>query len=160
MALKSWLASLKTGVSEVSEVQATVYAALSRYPTEKAQVSEVSLDTMPPGSDTPDTPQKKHRYQLKPAPVLGCTPDTPDTRKKINTEAHAANDLPTTEPDEPKRLFRQRGPWLDDIEQTAANAYHAHHFTCRQCVAAGRGYGERCAAGAGLWSNYQTGTDE
>lgn len=38
---------------------------------------------------------------------------------------------------------------------TAANdaAYHAHHFNCPTCIAAGRGsrYGQRCSAGMTLW---------
>jgi len=36
-------------------------------------------------------------------------------------------------------------------------AYHAHHFTCHVCIAAGRGagYGLRCGAGAALWVAYQ-----
>jgi len=36
-----------------------------------------------------------------------------------------------------------------------ADAYHAHHFACPACVAAGGGHGLRCAAGAGLWAAYQ-----
>lgn len=55
-----------------------------------------------------------------------------------------------------KRLFRQRGPWLTDLQQTAAQAYHRHHFACPQCKAAGRGdqYCTRCAVGLALWSDY------
>ena len=37
-----------------------------------------------------------------------------------------------------------------------AAAYHAHHFHCATCIAAGRGYGLRCGAGAALWSSYST----
>lgn len=35
-------------------------------------------------------------------------------------------------------------------------AYHAHHFNCPTCIAAGRGsrYGLRCGAGAALWRAY------
>lgn len=38
----------------------------------------------------------------------------------------------------------------------AAN-YHGHHFTCKTCIAAGRGaaYGSRCKQGATLWADYQ-----
>lgn len=40
-----------------------------------------------------------------------------------------------------------------------AQAYHAHHFVCKQCQCAGRGaqYGSRCAVGMALWTGY---TDE
>ena len=38
-----------------------------------------------------------------------------------------------------------------------ATAYHAHHFKCPTCIAAGRGaqYGLRCGTGAALWTSYQ-----
>lgn len=38
-----------------------------------------------------------------------------------------------------------------------AQTYHAHHFNCPQCIAAGRGamYGERCDVGSLLWACYQ-----
>ena len=44
----------------------------------------------------------------------------------------------------------------DDWKELAA-AYHAHHFRCAVCAAAGRGarYGLRCGTGAALWSAYQ-----
>jgi hypothetical protein len=37
-----------------------------------------------------------------------------------------------------------------------AAAYHAHHFSCLVCIAAGRGsqYGQRCGAGMALWRLY------
>ncbi|WP_161499865.1 hypothetical protein [Rhodoferax sp. TS-BS-61-7] len=36
-----------------------------------------------------------------------------------------------------------------------AQSYHAHHFNCPVCIAAGTGYGQRCQAGALLWTAYQ-----
>ena len=43
---------------------------------------------------------------------------------------------------------------LDWREQAAA--YHAHHFKCPTCIAAGRSsrYGQRCGAGITLWQAY------
>ncbi len=37
-----------------------------------------------------------------------------------------------------------------------ARTYHAHHFACPACIAAGQGssYGQRCATGAALWQAY------
>ena len=37
-----------------------------------------------------------------------------------------------------------------------AAAYHAHHFNCPTCIAAGLGsqYGQRCGAGMALWRAY------
>lgn len=48
-------------------------------------------------------------------------------------------------------------PHLSDTQHALAALYHAHHWHCQQCIAAGRGagYGLRCAAGAALWENYQ-----
>ncbi len=42
-----------------------------------------------------------------------------------------------------------------DWKELAA-AYHAHHFNCPTCIAAGRGsrYGQRCEAGMALWRAY------
>ncbi len=35
-----------------------------------------------------------------------------------------------------------------------ARAYHRHHWNCRTCIAAGKGYGLRCGVGAALWRAY------
>lgn len=37
-----------------------------------------------------------------------------------------------------------------------ARTYHAHHFNCQICIAAGRGsrFGLRCGVGAALWYAY------
>ena len=42
-----------------------------------------------------------------------------------------------------------------DWKELAA-AYHAHHFNCPTCIAAGRSsrYGQRCGAGMALWRAY------
>ena len=169
MALDALWAVLIPEVSEVSKVQAPIHAVLRDTPAVLSEVSRVSsndsggtITAMPGGADTPDTPPENVRYQAQPAWALGCTLDTSDTPEKINAEAHAANDillgeLLTAAPtEEPKRLFRQRGPWLTDTEQSAAQAYHAHHFNCHTCIAAGRGtqYGRRCAVGLALWNDY------
>ena len=120
-----------------------------------------SVATIDSGTDTPDTAPEIVRYQAKPAWPLGRTLDTPATPEKINTEGHTANevrlvDLLTTTPAEPKRFFRRRGPWLTGAEQSAAQAYHAHHFNCHPCITAGQStmYGGRCAVGLALWNSY------
>lgn len=33
--------------------------------------------------------------------------------------------------------------------------YLRHHFACSSCCAAGQGRGQRCAAGAALWTTYE-----
>ena len=106
-----------------------------------------------PGADTPDTSEKNKGYQRK-APIhAGCTPDTPDTPRLIDARANtqigqlgeAANNPAPEPPTNPK-------DWRE-----LAQAYHAHHFKCSTCIAAGRGtvYGPRCGAGAALWNAYQ-----
>ena len=35
-----------------------------------------------------------------------------------------------------------------------AALYHAHHFNCPTCIAAGRGYGLCCGTGTALWAAY------
>lgn len=44
-----------------------------------------------------------------------------------------------------------------DWRELAAE-YHAHHFACQTCIAAGRGsqHGLRCGTGAALWTSYQS----
>ena len=59
----------------------------------------------------------------------------------------AANDAASHAPDPPENPL--------DWKELAA-AYHAHHFNCPTCIAAGRGsrYGQRCGAGMALWRAY------
>ena len=73
--------------------------------------------------------------------------DTPEILQIGLIEALAANDLnPDPEPPPDPNAWRE-----------LAQAYHAHHFGCSTCIAAGRGamYGLRCGTGAALWINYQ-----
>lgn len=154
MALKSWLASIKADVSDVSGVQTPIHAGLGRYVTETANVSGVSGSGDVVASDTADTAEQNQTYQAKPAYSLGCTGDTGDTCKFTDTEANTANELLSgellTRELEPKRIFRRRGPWLTEREQLSAAAYNRHHFNCHHCIAAGRDerYGRRCNMGA------------
>ncbi len=59
----------------------------------------------------------------------------------------AANDAASHSPDPPDNPL--------DWKELAA-AYHAHHFNCVTCIAAGRDsrYGQRCGAGLALWRAY------
>ncbi len=172
MALDALWAVLIPEVSGVSKVQAPIHAGLRDTPAALPEVSGVSgvssddsggmVGAITGGADTPDTPPVNVRYQPQPSWALGCTPDTLETPERINADPFAGAELvsgallvPT--PTEPKRQFRQRGPWLTDTEQSAAQAYHGHHFNCITCIAAGRGrqYGGRCAVGLALWTTYQ-----
>lgn len=165
MALDALWALLTPEVSQVSGVQAPIYAGLRDTPAVLPEVSRVSgndsgdtVETLPGGIDTPETPLKSVRYQRKAFIHAGCTLDTPATPEKTNTEADGANELlmggNLTAPPEPRRIFRQIGPWLNPAVQQAARAYHAHHFKCHPCQAGGQGRGRRCAVGLALWIDY------
>jgi hypothetical protein len=156
MALKSWLVSLKADVSNVSGVQTPINAGVGRYVTESTGVSGVSgLDGMV-ASDTADTAGNMQASQAQSPWALACTGDTADTCVKINADLQSTDEAPAPTQAEPKRLFRQSGPWLKGAEQSAAKAYHAHHFNCHTCIAAGRGirYDRRCAVGLAMWLTY------
>lgn len=43
-------------------------------------------------------------------------------------------------------------------QSALAARYYSHHFGCRQCIAAGRGYGNRCPIGLPLWHVFQSGS--
>ena len=159
MALKSWLASLKADVSNVSGVQAPIHAGLGRYVTETADVSGVSETGGVVAGDTADTAGGKQTYQAQPAWAMACTGDTADTSEKINADIQTTEAPATPTQSESRRPLRQRGPWLTGREQSAAKAYHAHHFNCPTCIAAGKSERvERCNLGLALWCNY-TGAD-
>ena len=107
--------------------------------------------------DTADTAGGKQTYQAQPAWAMACTLDTADTDRKTNADIQTTEAAATPTQTAPQRLFRQRGPWLTDTERSAAQIYHAHHFGCQYCIAAGWGvrHGECCQVGAALWGAYQ-----
>lgn len=95
---------------------------------------------------------------LAPAGGLAVTP-----ARQLNTSLRAliqsnkallidwltrANDAANQQPDPPDNP--------QDWKERAAT-YHAHHFHCTTCIAAGRGvrYGQRCGAGMALWQAYR-----
>jgi hypothetical protein len=69
----------------------------------------------------------------------------------LASEASNDPDPPVTEPAPATRQSHQE--WVQTW-QPLADAYHAHHFACAVCVAAGKGFGLRCGAGAALWLTY------
>lgn len=46
--------------------------------------------------------------------------------------------------------FSMDAPWRE-----AARAAQQHQMACRQCAAAGQGYGQRCEQGRSLWDAYR-----
>lgn len=160
MALKSWLASLKADVSNVSGVQATIHMGLGRHAIETADASGVSGQGGVVGSDTTDTSGNFQAFQTQPALVLACTCDAADTCGKTKVDIQTTEAAATLTQILAKRVFGHRGPWLTVRQAGDAKAYHLHHFNCPQCIAAGRGarYGWRCTVGLVLWNDY-TGAD-
>lgn len=57
----------------------------------------------------------------------------------------------TSEPTNDPEPFVDPAEWCE-----LAAAYHAHHFSCQICIAAGRDIrsGLRCGTGAALWRGY------
>lgn len=93
---------------------------------------------------TPVTPQKIAGVTEKPNTGAGWTPVTPVTPQNrytgkaiMETPMPAAND----------------GTMAD--WKTLDRAYLTHHVQCPQCIAAGRGYGQRCGTGTALWRSYE-----
>jgi hypothetical protein len=156
MALKSWLASLKADVSNVSGVQAPIHEGSGRYVIETAGVSDVSGQDGMVAIDTAETAGNMQAYQAQPAWALVCTPDTADTCKKTKADSQTTEAAATPAQTGAKRVFRHRGPWLTARQAGDAKAYHLHHFNCPRCIAAGRGarYGWRCDVGLALWNDY------
>lgn len=85
------------------------------------------------------------------APARHLTADLRDlirsSKPQLINWLAAANDAACHAPGSP-------GNPLDWKELAAT--YHAHHFSCPTCIAAGRGsqYGQRCGAGMALWLAY------
>jgi hypothetical protein len=90
MTLDSLWALLKSGVSDVSDVQPSNCAAFGCNGKQKPDVSDVSPQSSSFVADTSDTADKTQAYQLKPLLPLACTPDTSDTSQIINAEDEAA----------------------------------------------------------------------
>lgn len=53
------------------------------------------------------------------------------------------------------RLAANEMSLTDDEVESTFHAYHVHHFNCRSCIAAGKGYGKRCSVGLSLWFRYR-----
>jgi len=97
------------------------------------------------------------RYLKSRAADTADTPDTPDTSRVDGPRedsptgpaqaAGAAGSAVT-----PPAAATDPNAW-----RVLSAAYHAHHFACHVCIAAGRGaqYGLRCGVGAALWVAYQ-----
>ncbi len=60
---------------------------------------------------------------------------------------------PADPPAKPMTKAERFGAWVESW-RPLAHAYHAHHFKCPVCIAAGKGYGLRCGTGVGLWTAY------
>ena len=94
---------------------------------------------------TPVTPQKTAGVTAKPSTGAGWTPVTPVTpQNRYTGKAIVQPPIPAA-----------NDPAMADWK-TLDRAYLAHHVQCPQCMAAGRGYGQRCGTGATLWRRYQT----
>ena len=92
MALKSWLASLKSDVTAVTPVQAPIHTGLSCNGMKVPDVTSVTEMGRSAAVETSVTAAENQTLQPKPAWPLGCTLVTSVTAEIINTESRAAND--------------------------------------------------------------------
>lgn len=160
MALEALWTVLNLEVSRVSKVQAPIHKGLLETPAVPPEVSKICRGQRHANdkefnfaTDTRDTLEQSKGYQLMPLLALDFTPDTPETSKlEFGNEINYSS---TLEKNYKSNQFSRLGKsWLSTSEELAANAYHAHHFNCRVCIAAGKRYGERCKEGLGLWLRY------
>jgi hypothetical protein len=96
-------------------------------------------------------------YLQKRVPNTPALADTP-ANAPCKPFGEAANDPDNTEP---PVLDTPLLPGVDPPDwRELAQAYHAHHFGCVVCIAAGRGarYGLRCGVGTALWCSYSEAT--
>ncbi len=91
MALKAWLASLKTDVSSVTAAQAPVYEGLPCNGAEKTDITGVTFRGGVMAGVTAVTAAQNHPLQREPAWIGACTAVTAVTCKKIDTEASTEN---------------------------------------------------------------------
>ena len=91
------------------------------------------------------------------AVTVGVTPNVTPNPPWIERRTPVTPVTPVT-PERPTPWLKSdREPPIDLANwRELAAAYHAHHFNCPTCIAAGRGsrYGQRCGAGMALWQAY------
>jgi len=103
------------------------------------------------GFVTPVTPHKTAGVTVRMAYSLGCTPVTSVPPENDDDGEHAQTCNTQFAANDPEPSINPA-----DWRELAAE-YHAHHFDCKLCIAAGRGaqYGLRCGTGSALWTAYQ-----
>lgn len=120
---------------------------------------------------TPVTRVTPAEVTPKPAWIKAVTPVTPVTpafneggqeseRQTFKRHVHALVAKGVISRQEGDDLVKQHFIYPDLAETRLHNLasidrmrqYHAHHFGCAKCIAAGRGYGTRCTTGLRLWS--------
>ena len=116
--------------------------------TERKMAAIVAMDV------TSYSEKMGREYQLQNLSALGFTPDTLETSKSSVDHKFTYSSARQTDY-KSNQFSRLRKPWLSTSEELAANAYHAHHFNCRVCIAAGKRYGNRCQEGLDLWHRYR-----
>ena len=93
----------------------------------------------------------EHTIKVKPATLLND-----ELRSLIRSHKDELAKLLEAEIDAHERgldVWKEQTRWRE-----RSTAYYVHHFACSTCIAAGRGYDERCAVGLALWKNYQEST--
>lgn len=73
----------------------------------------------------------------------------------LETPTSAATPAPMPPPAPARKPQTLHGSAHHQEWAAADRAYQAHHFACGQCIAAGRGYGQRCPEGLTLLEGAQ-----
>lgn len=140
MGLESLLASLQSGVSQVSGVQPNNDGASGCNPTPADGVSGVSRARGDEDTDTPDTPRNLAGVSAQASNSKACTPDTPDTPEIIIPQR-----TPATAPllADAEAVIRA---WLAMIGETDPATIHEVLGECHRYQDARDYYGGRAAA--------------
>jgi len=102
---------------------------------------------------TPVTPAQPSEVTKTTNKINDVTPVTPVTPPNNTNASDARGKAPQRQGPE-SNSAPASAPAGADAWQAADRAYRRHAEACAICAAAGRGYGQRCPAGADLWARY------
>lgn len=111
---------------------------------------------------TPVTPAQPPEVTKNTNKINDVTPVTPVTPQNNTNASDARGKAPQRQgpesnstPASAPQAANEKSPGAADAWQAADRAYRRHVEACAICAAAGRGYGQRCPAGADLWARYE-----
>jgi hypothetical protein len=102
------------------------------------------------------TPVSTVEKWKKPNEINVVTPVTPNLFIGVTKKPNEINAVTPVTPVTPEKTIIQEkiDTTANDWHQ-ADRAYQAHHWSCPQCQASGKGYGPMCDEGQALWDAYE-----